>query len=206
MAQPFRILVVCTANVCRSPLAERLLAAYFSEARQEGRLKRDQIVLRSEGSDAEPGQPMCPEASRWFGVNPNLHHSRALSLPSVRTSQLIVGLSRTHRAACARLDPACRPRLFTLLQAAALSNSVARLVAEETLPEGAPNLPPAGFERLVWLVTEMDAARGTLDEATALNDEIADEHGAWDHSATFEAVQSASWRLAKSMITVLNAP
>ncbi|GMA87571.1 hypothetical protein GCM10025868_28210 [Angustibacter aerolatus] len=54
MSAPARVLVVCTGNVCRSPLVERLL-------RQ--RLGTDAVDVSSAGTQALVGEPMTDPAA-----------------------------------------------------------------------------------------------------------------------------------------------
>ena len=54
-----RVLLVCTANICRSPAAERLLA---------GRLGPS-IEFVSRGTRSVPGAGMCEVAAGWVLMN-----------------------------------------------------------------------------------------------------------------------------------------
>jgi protein-tyrosine phosphatase len=57
---PYRIIAVCTGNICRSPMAELMLQAAFTEAGLE-----DAVVIDSAGTTAyEAGRPIDPRAAR----------------------------------------------------------------------------------------------------------------------------------------------
>jgi len=51
-----RVLVVCTANLCRSPVMERLLAASLGDA----------VRVVSAGTAAAIGEDLCPRAEAWL--------------------------------------------------------------------------------------------------------------------------------------------
>ena len=193
---PFRILVVCTANVCRSPLAERVLLR---------ELAGTDVVVTSAGTHAEPGDPMCPGSAGWLGVDPTTHAARELDRDLLRDADLVLAADRTHRGACARLAPDCRPRLFTVRQAAGLASYVAACTADGRLPDGAPPLPESPGERLRWLVGEMDAARGLLPARPEEADDIADRHGPAPHADVFAEVDEATTEIGRAMRTCLSA-
>lgn len=186
---PFRILVICTANVCRSPLAADVL-------------RRGTILteVTSAGTDAEPGERMCRQsATRAATID---HRARPLTPDLLADADLVLALDRTHRAAAARLAPQCRPRTFTLRQAAALAEHVAATLDGGQLPEGAPPLPSEPRERLTWLVAELDAARALLAGWPEGREDIPDDHGAPDHSATLDDVAVTAGRLAAALTAV----
>ena len=64
------VLVVCTANVCRSPLAARLLSV--SLGRSLG------VAVTSAGVRATPGMPACPTATAFTPAPVPLHTSAPL--------------------------------------------------------------------------------------------------------------------------------
>jgi protein-tyrosine phosphatase len=146
------VLVVCTANVCRSPLAARLLGEAL------------EVPVFSAGSRARFADPACPIA------NPGVvHRSVPLEAAHVRAASLVLGASREHRAAAVGLVPSAQTRAFTLLQAARLASWLTR--------EGvvAPvSLTPA--DRLTWWVEELDAARGDAPRGEAWDDDLPDPH------------------------------
>jgi protein-tyrosine phosphatase len=119
------ILVVCTANVCRSPYAEALLSDYAARAGQSG------VKIQSAGTRAANGQSLCRGASallRKHGVVSDAeceHRSRKLDLGLVRGAELILVASLEHRSEIAYADAAARRRTFTLKEAAAYLSALA---------------------------------------------------------------------------------
>jgi len=157
------ILVVCTANVCRSPAAAALLRAAAGP----------DLPIVSAGTQALPGSPACPEASRWLAAlghqAPQAHSARPLDASAVRAASLVLTAARVHRAAVIDLVPAAQRRTFTLPQAARLSAWLVRAGAEP------PDADPRG--RLAWLAGELDAARGLVGRpAGAELDDLPDPH------------------------------
>lgn len=109
---PFSILVVCTGNVCRSPLAAQLLKARLTSADIP-------ISVASAGTRALAGQPMTPEAaalSVQYGGDPAQHRARQLSLRMVEEADLILTAARDHRAEAVSLYPRASRQTFTLRQ------------------------------------------------------------------------------------------
>jgi protein-tyrosine phosphatase len=57
---PYRVIAVCTGNICRSPMAELMLSAAFAEAGLA-----DAVTVDSAGTTAyEAGHPIDPRAAR----------------------------------------------------------------------------------------------------------------------------------------------
>ena len=115
---PGRILVVCTANICRSPLAERLLAAYL--ARGDSPVEAE---VSSAGTHARPGRPaadgMLRIAEQW-GLELASHRSRRVEEPLVSRQDLIITMEDAHRTVVSRLAAGVGSRTFTLTELAAL--------------------------------------------------------------------------------------
>lgn len=202
MAEHFRILVVCTANVCRSPLGERVIAARLADAAHDGLIEEHLVVVRSAGVDAEPGDPMCPQSAAVVHMAPQEHRAQRLEPAMLEDANLILTADRSHRGECARMLPSCRPRLFTIVQAAALAEVVATALEAGELPDGAPPLPHGADQRLSWLVGELDAARGSMAGMPEGYEDIEDDHGAHDHAATLVQVREAAERLATAIVAV----
>ncbi|UCD23213.1 MAG: low molecular weight protein arginine phosphatase [Gemmatimonadota bacterium] len=90
-----RLLMVCTGNICRSPLAESLMR---SELQQIG---VNDVVVSSAGTGAWEGAP-ASEGAYLVGLEHNVdlsHHSaRLLTRDLVRESDLIFTMARHQRA------------------------------------------------------------------------------------------------------------
>lgn len=197
MDDGFRVLIVCRANVCRSPLAESLMAKAVDGAGLSG-----SVMIESAGTDAGVGEPACPQAVQWSRAAGVGRGSRRVTAQLLGASDLVLAADRESRAECALLDPACRPRMFTLNQAAVIADSL-RGPLEGGLPiEGAPSMPIDPRERLTWLVGEMDAARMHLSARPGDSDDIADRHGPAPHSDVFVEVEAAVGRIVGLLAAV----
>lgn len=196
MDDQFRVVFLCAANVCRSPLAERVMRAAVDAPGLP-------VVVESAGTFVDPGQPMCEQAAAFGHMSAADHASREVDGWMLATSDLVLAADRSVRSQAARLLPPCRPRLFTLREAAALARAVVLVVESGALPHGAPPLPRAAIERLRWLVVEMDAGRGSIRAFRVEADaDIPDNHGPHNHAATCRAITEAADAIARALQTI----
>ena len=90
-----QILLVCTGNICRSPLAEVLLRR---ELEQRG---ADGIVVTSAGTGAWEGAPASEGAylvALEHGLDLSGHRAQLLTREVVKDADLILTMARHHRA------------------------------------------------------------------------------------------------------------
>lgn len=154
MPDVFRILAVCTGNVCRSPQTAQLI-----RARVEGVSPQlaSQVVVESAGTDALVGASMPHEAaalSAVHGGDPEGHVARQLTADMVRGSDLVLAMAREHRRSVVRLVPRASRYTFTLTEFAALVESVA-----EIHPETPQDWPALGVAEKLRAAVEWTAAR-----------------------------------------------
>lgn len=186
---PFRVLFVCTGNLHRSPLAERLLKVRLASC-------PGAFQVSSAGTVAKAGTPMDPAAAALLtglGGDPHGALARRLTAALVDDSDLVLGAAAEHREAAVRLSPLwALQRAFTLRE-------FARLLRPE---DAARATEPA--ERAAALVKGAAARRGAgghrLDD-----DDVADPYG-----APAQVAREAAARIAESVeriaTTVLAAP
>ncbi|WP_206445657.1 arsenate reductase/protein-tyrosine-phosphatase family protein [Agrococcus sp. KRD186] len=158
----FRILTVCSGNLCRSPQAEQLLRARIAAA--FGRSAIPALAVASAGTKARDGDPMdkhaAAEAVR-LGVADSLdHRARRIVEQYVAEADLILGMAREHRGAAASLVPSANRRVFTLVEFARIVEALASGsgVDIEVTPLGADGF--AAFMRRV--VAAAVTARGLM--------------------------------------------
>lgn len=124
-ARPLRVLVVCTANICRSPVAERLIERHLQAIGLP-------VVVRSAGTHGGrlPVHENTMRAARDLDVDLSDHRSRALTRPLVVDdgSDLVVTMTRDHLRHVAALEPTAWPRSFTLKELVRRANGVPRAV------------------------------------------------------------------------------
>ena len=90
-----KILLVCTGNICRSPLAAALLQRALAERGIEG------IDVSSAGTGAWDGAPVSEGAylvGLERGLDLSAHRARLLTRELVEQADLILTMARHHRA------------------------------------------------------------------------------------------------------------
>jgi protein-tyrosine phosphatase len=148
----FRILLVCTGNLCRSPMAELLLRRALTGALGPAAA---QVELASAGTHARPGAAMHPYAAQALserGADPDRFRARRLTDADVAAADLVLTAGREHRARCVELYPRHLLRCFTLRQ----WHRLAGAVDASALPGADPVL------RAEHLRAEALAVRGTI--------------------------------------------
>lgn len=124
MSEPFRVLHICTANICRSPMAERLMLQGLTQ--RLGQSPPD-VIVESAGTNGHVGRGMAPEsvlALADYGLDGTDFRARQLSAERVVAADLVLTATREHRAAAVRLHPRVAARTFTLREFARLTAGV----------------------------------------------------------------------------------
>ncbi|HWG62270.1 MAG TPA: hypothetical protein VG253_11205 [Streptosporangiaceae bacterium] len=103
------ILVLCTANICRSPMAAALLSRRLAAAGSD-------FTVRSAGMLAEGAESPAEvvAAMATYGIDVSGHHSRLVTAGDLSRADLIVGMTRVHVRHAVVLAPQIWPRAFTL--------------------------------------------------------------------------------------------
>ena len=183
--QPFRILMVCTANICRSPLAEHLLRRAL-ESRGE-RLHAPEFVVRSAGTHGWDGSEMdaaAAEQLRRLGGDPTGFLARTLDPGDCEEADLVLTATLPHRAAVLQQVPQALKRTFTLLEFAHLVAHVDEVRQAAGDPHG--------------LVTRAATARGAAQLETY---DVVDPYGAAPdvHRETADLVREAVRTIAAAL-------
>lgn len=156
--------MVCTANYCRSPLAEQLLQA----ATIEKFGLQNSWRVKSAGTDARHIQNMhdfsAAALARRGAFVPG-HVCRELEVTMLREADLILTAERTHRSIVAKMLPAAISRTFTMLQFARLCRALEPIVSGD----------PGELGRL--LVDGAKAARALLLPVPPKDDDLEDPMG-----------------------------
>lgn len=124
--------MVCTGNICRSPVAAAVLAAALPGAE-----------VRSAGTNAVVGAPADPTMSTLageLGHDLSGHRSRRLVAPLVDQADLVVTMTREHRSAVVALVPRAVRRTFTLVELARVVDELAHPLSGATLRADVPAL------------------------------------------------------------------
>lgn len=170
------ILVVCTGNICRSPVAEGILRAKLT-----ARFGDSAPVVTSAGTAGWEGGSAHPDsvgsaAERGFDISG--HVARLLNEEMLEEADLILCMAAEHGAEVAWMYPDGRDRVFTIRELTMMLRDV-----EPAQPGGAPD---SFIDRLEMLADHRD--ENSLDEFLDLD--IADPLG-----ATEEGFRAVAWEL-----------
>ncbi|GAT72200.1 protein-tyrosine phosphatase, low mole cular weight [Microbacterium sp. HM58-2] len=167
--EPPTVLLVCTGNICRSPMAEILLRARLGELG---------VRFHSAGTHALVDHEMdaqSRELSLGLGATAHdaaAHRARLLTEPHLREADLILTMSREHRTHVVQLLPEALRRVFTLREFARLAATLSSESARDAADAGGPT----PRERLGAVVAAVGAQRGMSVPASAEDDDVVDPY------------------------------
>jgi protein-tyrosine phosphatase len=115
----FRLMTVCTGNICRSPMAEIVL-----RDRLEAAGLADRVAVDSTGiSDEERGNPVDPRAVRVLAAHGyptgDGHCARQVRADELRERDLVLAMTAQHARYLRRLAPDAEVRMFRSFDPAA---------------------------------------------------------------------------------------
>ncbi|MDX2376582.1 low molecular weight phosphatase family protein [Microbacterium sp. LRZ72] len=147
-----RLLFVCTGNVCRSPIAQHLLAARLEHPAW--------LEIASAGTHAPTGHAMAGEAAilaREYGareVDGDRHRARAMVPALVEQADLVVTMTRAHRRGAVEAAPRRLRQTFTLREFARVACSIDAQELARVADAAADASPEERLRALVALVGE----------------------------------------------------
>ena len=170
---PFRILTICTGNICRSPQAASLLRSGLREVL--GPETSSILAVESAGTYGLEGSPMdssaAAEAVRLGVSDGATHVARQLTAEMVQRADLVLGMERAHRSAAVALDPSANRRAFTLTEfAAVLEMMPRRLELQQPCPG------PVSQQLLAGVVADAADARGVVAASGQIDYDIEDPY------------------------------
>jgi protein-tyrosine phosphatase len=169
---PYRILFVCTGNICRSPFMERLM-----RARLDAKLgtSAGRIQLASAGTWAMVGEPMAEAAATSlvrYGGDPSGFVARSLDAEEINAADLVLTATRDHRSMVVTTVPRAAGKVATLREFARLLSGV---TIAKIVPAGAD---PANQFRAI--AAAAFAQRGVVPAVDPVEDDIPDPYGGPD--------------------------
>ncbi|HEX2088412.1 MAG TPA: hypothetical protein VHI54_00560 [Actinomycetota bacterium] len=172
------ILVVCTGNICRSPIAEGFLRQLLQDRGIDG------VSVESAGVSGLRGYPADPEAVRATaeqGVDISRHRARRVNPKMIAAADLVLAMTAQQRDTVARQVPEAASRTFTLKELIFL--------LEKTNGES-----PAdnAEERLASAVAHANALRESEPGLELLDEDVSDPLGLGP-----DAFRAAVWEIGQ---------
>jgi protein-tyrosine phosphatase len=172
----FTVLFVCTGNICRSPMAERLFQARTDPA----------LAVRavSAGTHGLTGWGMDDTSAfvlRELGGDGEGHEAQRLSSGLIAAADLILTAETEHRTAVVRADPHASPRAFTMREFARLGADLGPL-------------PQCDAEQLRARIAQVAERRVAQPPAGPMRDDIGDPYG-----AALELVRACGLQIATAV-------
>lgn len=177
-----RVLMICTANMCRSPIAEAVLRDAIARAAIPW-------TVSSAGVIAQDGRPMDAKAAKVLA-------ERAIAMPGWTARRLVPGLIEQadlvltaelqHRSTVVRMVPAAISRTFALLQFARFADHAGPAGPRSAEPRSAESRSAesrsaesrsAESRSAASSIERIIAAREDLQPVPAGSDDLADPIG-----------------------------
>lgn len=161
VTRPETLLVVCTGNICRSPLIELDLTARL--------VNRSPVRTISRGTAAVSGRGMpreMVEIARRHDLDASAHAARQLTRGDVLTASLVLTATRAQRVAVINLTPRASRYTFTLKE-------FARLVHDQR-EDGTVQTKGCDTASLHAAAAHAHAHRGPSRPADPAHDDVAD--------------------------------
>ncbi|WP_053351344.1 arsenate reductase/protein-tyrosine-phosphatase family protein [Leucobacter musarum] len=172
MSDDARVLIVCTANLCRSPYVEARLRAALDDSR---------VHIESAGTRAMTGAAMSADSATQlrqrdieFDVS---FAARQVTTALIERATLVLTMTRTHRAQVLELAPLALKRTLTLREFAGLLEARASDDTVAPLPS-APPIESSSHDAWAALVRDCISRRSRHPELVSSDDaDLADPYG-----------------------------
>ena len=144
----FSVLMVCTGNIGRSPMMERLMRREL-RARGVG----DQVSVTSAGTLAQSGREMeagATHALTDLGVDVDRFTATPLTLEAIAASDLVLVATREHRAEVVNMAPSAVRRTFTLHELSRIAAHAPPIPGSDSVDTEVPATPRAMRAAVAW--------------------------------------------------------
>ncbi|WP_182976906.1 arsenate reductase/protein-tyrosine-phosphatase family protein [Arthrobacter cheniae] len=165
MTRQLKILAVCTGNICRSPMVERLLQKDLDA------LFPSTFTVTSAGTRAIVGAPIDPLVHQFIqeaGGQTSNFSARQITASMIDDQDIILALTRDHRNTIVKLSPKALRRTFTLREACVL-------VANDLVPRESP--PTDNDAHQLWASFPSRAGRLRVAPSERHNPDVIDPYG-----------------------------
>lgn len=192
MQNDFSILMVCTGNICRSPMAEYLLAQMIQDI--------PEVSVLSAGTHAMVGEQMFPisqQIAQSFGAEDvKSHRARQVTPEILEGSDLVLTMTREQRRFVVESNPHVTRRAFTVREFVRLANAT----TDEMLAGDLETVEGSNIEKLRASVHSVSLSRSqipSVGDPTEL--EVIDPYG-----QSVEVHQSSAEQLVPAIGEVAN--
>ncbi len=126
------VLLLCTGNICRSPMAEVLLRAHIERENVSSQV----VAVRSGGFERSgmPADRYAVDVMHAYGLDVVGHRSEQVTAPLLRSSALVLTMTAEHVRRVVDVEPGAWHSTFTVAQWCSRTAVTARL-GEETIEQ-----------------------------------------------------------------------
>lgn len=116
----YMVVLVCTGNTCRSPMAEAMLRKRLADELgcQPDQVEQHGVIVLSAGLAASPGSPPSPESAELvaeLGLSLADHRSQPLTDQMLKHADLLLAMTRSHLQAIAQANPDATAKVELLM-------------------------------------------------------------------------------------------